>query len=67
MASIQPSLRDLCNPEFFPALKRRAIFRMSRWDKTKAGKPDRAGIQTGDGDLIYKLKRYLRIIISVNP
>jgi hypothetical protein len=33
MQIIQPSLRDLCNAEFFPALKRRAIFEMSRWDK----------------------------------
>ncbi len=26
MPDIQPSLRDLCNAEFVPALKRRAIF-----------------------------------------
>jgi hypothetical protein len=51
MASVQPSLRDLCNPEFFPALKRRAIFEMSRRDKAKAGKSGRAGIPAGGGDL----------------
>jgi hypothetical protein len=51
MASIQPSLRDFGNAEFFPALKRRAIFGLSRWDKATAGKSERAGIQTGGGDL----------------
>ena len=33
MESIQPSLRDFGNTEFVPALKRRAIIGMSRWDK----------------------------------
>jgi hypothetical protein len=28
MESIQPSLRDFGNPEFFPALKRRAIVKV---------------------------------------
>jgi hypothetical protein len=51
MESIQPSLRDLCNPEFFPALKRRAIFRMSRWDEAMADKPKCAGLKAGRGNL----------------
>jgi len=32
MAIIQPSLRDFGNSEFYPALKRRAIFGLSLWD-----------------------------------
>jgi hypothetical protein len=36
---------------FPPALKRRAIFGLSRWDKAKTGKSERARIQAGGGDL----------------
>jgi hypothetical protein len=35
--SVQPSRRDLCGAAFFPALKRRTIFEMSRWDKALGG------------------------------
>jgi hypothetical protein len=36
LAEIQPSLRDFGNSKLFPALKRRAIVGMSRWDKAAA-------------------------------
>jgi hypothetical protein len=36
MRSIQPSLRDLFNAEFFPALKRRAISRCPSGTKRRA-------------------------------
>ena len=48
----QPSLRDLFLRVSNPALKRRAIFRLSRWDEAKAGCSERAGISAGGGDLI---------------
>ena len=39
MQVIQPSLRDVCNAEIVPALKRRAIFTTSLRDKSLAEIP----------------------------
>jgi len=59
LASVQPSRWDLCGAAFFPALKRRAIFTLSRWDKARGNvacdetesPSHRAGIPAGCGDL----------------